>query len=85
MTTQKYQIRKNTLLSEKLSIFLQAHPKTAIKFGNVSYVIFSKNDTKLNRMNSFLIKNLIKEGRDVMKATIENNKSNSWQFTPVTS
>ncbi len=84
MTVQNKQVNKNILLSEKLADFLVAHPSFVSKFGEVSFVIFTEDDAVFNKRNANLIKGLINEGKQVVKAKVTENKNDSWFFTPIT-
>ena len=77
------QIEKNLQLSEKLMNYLADHPAESPtkKFGSVSFVILTKSDTELNRLNIQLIESLLSEGKKVVKALQTSDKNNPWTFS----
>jgi hypothetical protein len=81
----KTQTEKNLKLSEKLADFLVSHPEVSKKLpDDASFVTFSAEDTNLNEVNKKLIKELLEEGKRVVKAQETNNEKHPWNFYPVT-
>ena len=75
----KLQITKNIELSEKLLDYLSHNPQSNIH-KNVSYIIVTKEDEELNKLNLSMVDSLIKEGKKVVKALETNDKSFPWKF-----
>lgn len=67
---------KNIVLAEKLLDYLQ----TVKHRSGYSFVVFSKNDKKLNAQNEKLAQILIKEGKKVIKAEETGDKTNPWNL-----
>jgi hypothetical protein len=81
----KTQAEKNLKLSEKLADFLVNHPEVSKKLpDDASFVTFSAGDKNLNEVNKKLIKELLEEGKRVVKAQETNNEKHPWNFYPVT-
>jgi Family of unknown function (DUF5647) len=81
----KTQAEKNLKLSEKLADFLVNHPEVSKKLpDDASFVTFSVGDKNLNEVNKKLIKELLEEGKRVVKAQETNNERQPWEFSPVT-
>ena len=81
----KTQAEKNLKLSSKLADFLVSHPEVSKKLpDDASFVTFSAGDKKLNEVNQELIKELLDEGKHVVKAQEIKSDTNSWEFFPVT-
>jgi hypothetical protein len=80
----KTQAEKNLKLSEKLADFLVSHPEVSKKLpDDASFVTFSVEDKNLNEVNKILIKELLEEGKRVVKAQETNNEKQPWEFSPV--
>lgn len=81
--TKTKQIKKNLKLSEQLLNYLASNPTDAPgkKAGNVSYVVISKDDKELNKLNYNLIVGLQDEGKTVIKAEQTQDKKQPWIFT----
>lgn len=80
----KTQTEKNLKLSEKLADFLVSHPEVSKNLpDDASFVTFSAEDTQLNETNETLIKELLEEGKHVVKAQETHNKQQPWNFFPV--
>jgi len=47
------------------------------------FVTFSAGDKNLNEVNKKLIKELLEEGKRVVKAQETNNEKQPWEFSPV--
>ena len=77
--TQFTQAKRNIGLSEELMNYLIA-TKTRVK-SNYSYVVFVRNNTIFNKANSLLVKDLLNEGKKVIKAEKTNNSREPWIFT----
>ena len=75
----KTQVTKNLKLSEKLLEYLANNPNASSE-KNVSYIVISKEDNELNKLNMNLARSLIKEGKRVIKATETGDKHNPWKF-----
>ena len=81
----KIQTEKNLKLSEKLADFLVSHPEVSKGLpDDASFVTFSAEDSQLNETNEELIKELLEEGKHVVKAQETNDEKYPWQFSPVT-
>ena len=81
----KTQAEKNLKLSEKLANFLISHPEVSKKLpDDASFVTFSAGDKNLNEVNKALIKELLDEGKHVVKAQETNNEKQPWEFSPIT-
>ena len=81
----KIQAEKNLKLSEKLADFLVSHPEVSKKLpDDASFVTFSAGDKNLNEVNKKLIKELLEEGKRVVKAQETNNEKQPWEFSPIT-
>lgn len=76
------QIEKNLQLSGKLMEYLADNPSQSPtkKWGSVSFVVLTKNDDELNKLNSQLIDSLLDEGKKVVKAIQTLNKKQPWTF-----
>ena len=51
---------------------------------DASFVTFSAGDKNLNEVNKKLIKELLEEGKRVVKAQETNNEKQPWEFSPIT-
>jgi hypothetical protein len=81
----KTQAEKNLKLSGKLADFLVSHPEVSKKLpDDAAFVTFSAEDNNLNEVNQELIKELLEEGKHVVKAQETNNEKHPWEFFPVT-
>lgn len=80
--SKKQQAIKNMDLTGKLTDFLAAHPKDSKNFyaSGGSVVPFSATDKALNKVNEKLVKDLLDEGKKVIKAKETKNKREPWQF-----
>jgi len=76
----KTQINKNLKLSEKLLDYLSKNPHQ-INDENVSYIVLTKEDEELNKLNLGMAKSLVKEGKKVIKAIQTDKKSTPWKFS----
>lgn len=77
----KKQIEKNIQLSEKLANYLASNPKELAKRPNsASFVVFSACDESLNRLNERLARNLVSQGKNVIKAEETRDAKNPWVF-----
>jgi len=47
------------------------------------FVTFSAGDKNLNEVNKKLIKELLEEGKHVVKAQETNNEKQPWEFSPI--
>lgn len=79
--TKHMQVTKNIEYSEELMNYfidnkIQMVPKA-------SYVVFVQDDKELNKLNEKLLAGLIKEGKNIVKATKTNNKNEPWIFASV--
>jgi hypothetical protein len=80
----KTQAEKNLELSGKLADFLVSHPEVSKKLpDDASFVTFSAIDKNLNEVNKKLIKELLEEGKQVVKAQETNNEKQPWEFSPI--
>ena len=80
----KTQAEKNLKLSSKLADFLVSHPEVSKKLpDDASFVTFSAEDNNLNELNQELIKELLEEGKRVVKAQETNNEKHPWEFSPI--
>lgn len=83
MSTDK-QTTKNIKLSHKLTTYLIAHPAVSKKLPfDASFVVYTKDDEELNEANDLLLKELLEEGKPVVKAKETNDINNPWSFSPV--
>jgi Family of unknown function (DUF5647) len=81
MMKRTTQVQKNLALSEKLMTFLSQHPDVRVTLPeHVSFVAFSKHDTKLNQENMKLIDVLVAEGKHVVKAFETKSATTPWKF-----
>ena len=81
----KTQAEKNLKLSGKLADFLVSHPEVSKKLpDDASFVTVSAEDNNLNEVNQELIKELLEEGKHVVKAQETNNENHPWEFSPIT-
>lgn len=76
------QIEKNLHLSGELMKYLADNPSRSPtkKWGSVSFVVLTKNDDELNKLNGQLINSLLDEGKKVVKAIQTSNKKQPWTF-----
>jgi hypothetical protein len=80
----KTQAEKNLKLSGKLADFLVSHPEVSKRLpDDASFVTFSVDDKNLNEINKKLIKELLEEGKQVVKAQETNNEKQPWEFSPI--
>jgi hypothetical protein len=80
----KTQAEKNLKLSGKLADFLVSHPEVSKKLPDeASFVTFSVDDKNLNEINKKLIKELLEEGKQVVKAQETNNEKQPWEFSAI--
>lgn len=79
------QLKKNLKLTENLMEYLADNPSDSpsLKWGAVSFVIWSKDDSKLNNLNTKLIESLQEEGKKVVKAIQTQDKNEPWTFAQV--
>ena len=83
MSTDK-QTTKNIKLSHKLTEYLIKHPAISKKLPfNASFVVYTENDDELNKANDLLLKELVEEGKPVIKAKETNDKNNPWTFSSI--
>lgn len=83
--TKKTQVAKNIQLSAKLTEYLLENPSVVKSSpADSSYVVFSAEDEKLNKMNSKLVDKLVKEGKTVIKAEETKNSKKPWKLFSVT-
>lgn len=75
----KLQIENNLKLSEKLLDYLSKYPRDNEQ-GNISYIIFTKGDSQLNKENLVMARSLVKEGKNVVKAIETSDRSTPWRF-----
>lgn len=81
--TKRDQLDKNVKLSESLANYIAKKPESLAKYQGHSYVLFTKDDAELNKMNKKLVNDLVDEGKKVVKATKTKNRDNPWTFEPV--
>lgn len=82
--TKKTQFTKNIQLSAKLTEYLMENIDQAKNNqADSSYVVFSAEDKKLNKMNSKLVDKMIKEGKTVIKAEETKNSKKPWKLFTV--
>ncbi len=72
---------KNSILLEKLLEFLAKAPNKPDV--SATYVVFSKDDKELNKINSNLVKGLIGEGKTVIKANETSDSKRPWSFKTI--
>lgn len=77
------QTKLNLILSEKLADYIICNPDVLKKFSGCSYVLFSQNNSELNELNSELIKELISEGKKVVKAQETSDRYFPWGFSRI--
>ncbi len=78
----KLQIAKNLELSERLLNYLSNNPQQ-VAYENVSYIVITKADEELNKINLSMIDSLVKEGKKVVKALETQDKTLPWKFSQV--
>lgn len=78
--SSKKQFEKNVKLSEDVANYLVDNPDYLIKYGNSSFIVFTKSDKDLNNMNQDLLLDLLDEGKKVVVVTQTSKKSNPWKF-----
>lgn len=80
--SKKQQAVKNMDLTVKLTDYLATHPEDSKNFyaSGASVVPFSATDKKLNKVNDELVKDLLEEGKKVVKAKETKDKKNPWEF-----
>ncbi|KKU03686.1 MAG: hypothetical protein UX88_C0023G0002 [Candidatus Woesebacteria bacterium GW2011_GWC2_47_16] len=77
------QLEKNLRLSEKLAEYIVSNPVATKNIpSGASFVVFSAEDEKLNKLNKDLVNSLKREGKKVIKATEKKNKKQPWIFSP---
>lgn len=76
-----YQIDKNLELSNKLFDYLISIDSSLKHNDNVSYIVISKENIKLNEANLTLAQSLVKKGKKIIKAIETGNKDNPWEFS----
>ncbi len=83
--SKKQQAVKNMDLTVKLTDYLASHPEDSKNFysSNASVVPFSATDKKLNEINDELVKDLLEEGKKVVKAEETKSKKEPWKFVSV--
>lgn len=76
------QAKLNADLSVKVANYIADNPD-AIKNlpKDAHFVVFSKNDTKLNVLNNKLVKSLLKKGKKIITVMQTKNKETPWEFT----
>ncbi len=83
--TQQKQFLKNIDLSEKLANYIAQNPDAVKNFSkNASFVTFSSTDNVLNAENKKLLKSLLQEGREVIKAQETTDIATPWRFSTST-
>lgn len=82
--TKKAQFTKNIDLSHKLAEYIANNPQAVKNHPDpASYVVFSADDEKLNKVNERLIKNLREDGTKVIKAEKTKSRKEPWKFVMV--
>lgn len=77
------QLEKNLKLSEKLAEYIASNPVATKNIpSGASFVVFSAEDEKLNKLNKDLVNSLKREGKEVIKATEKKSKKQPWIFGP---
>ncbi|HZE87016.1 MAG TPA: DUF5647 family protein [Methylomirabilota bacterium] len=77
------QATKNIKLSHKLTKYLITHPAVSKKLPfDASFVVYTDDD-ELNKANDLLLKELIEEGKPIVKAKETNDKNNPWTFSSI--
>lgn len=81
--SKQQQLEKNLQLSEELMDYLADNPSQSPtkKGGSISFVVITKDDKELNKLNNKLIDSLREEGKKVMKAIQTLNKKQPWTFS----
>jgi len=84
---KKQQAIKNIDLTSKLADYIAVHPEASKKVfaSGGSVVPFSATDKELNKANEELVKDLLKEGKNVVKAEETKSKLEPWKFITVPS
>lgn len=84
--TKKTQVYKNIELSEKLANYLAESPSEVKKIrSNATYIPLSATDKELNKLNSKLADEALKEGKKVVMAEETGSKDKPWVFKLATS
>ena len=80
--SKQQQLEKNLQLSEELMEYLADNPSQfpTKKSGSVSFIVITKDDKELNKLNIRLIDSLRDEGKKVMKAFQTLDKKQPWTF-----
>lgn len=80
MFKPKYVV-KNIELSEKLADYIADNPQVVKDHpDSASYVVFSAEDGKLNKVNEGLVRSLREEGTLVIKAEKMKSRKEPWKF-----
>lgn len=80
---KKLQTAKNIELSHKLIQYLVKGKSVPDLPQDVSFVVFSKTDKKLNCANEELLESLYKEDKPVVRAEEPETNKGVWKLTPV--
>lgn len=78
--SNKSVITTNIKLSGELINFISSKPELAKKYAGCSYVVFSKDNPGLNKINESFITELKQEGKTVIRATQTDQRQNPWIF-----
>lgn len=83
--TKKTQVDKNIELSEKLANYLVDSPAEVKKIrSKATYIPLSATDEELNKLNSKLANEALKEGKKVVMAEETGSKDKPWVFKVAT-
>lgn len=80
--SNKQQASKNMDLTAKLADYIAEHPEISrqVFVSGASIVPFSLNDKDLNKANEKLVKDLLEEGKKVIKIKETKNRKEPWEF-----
>ncbi len=81
--SKSQQVKFNIELSEKLANYLVIHPDILKKYSGASFIVISAQNKKLNQKNLTLIKALLIEGKQVVKAIEPPKSTFDWKFKSI--
>ena len=71
---------KTIKLSFDLTKFLLGKPEIAKKFNSENFVVYTEGDRLLNYTSDGIAYDLIRRGKEIVKATKLSGHYNSWKF-----
>ena len=80
--SKKQQAIKNMDLTAKLADYINLHPEASNKVfvSGASVVPFSATNKELNKLNEELARDLLQEGKQVVRAQESKAKKEPWKF-----